>query len=99
MNVLLYSNHCKHIISHIWLKLSHNLSHYHVKRHLLPTGSEVRGVLGVGSIPVAILPSRQVMKTIALHKHEYSLVIKIRNTSGSTEATIHPLAIILTAAV
>ena len=25
--------------------------------NLLPTGSEERGVLGVGSIPVAILPS------------------------------------------
>ena len=34
--------------------------------HLLPTGSEERGVLGVGSIPVAILPSCQDMKTIAL---------------------------------
>ena len=27
--------------------------------HLLPTGSEERGVLGVGSIPVAIPPSCQ----------------------------------------
>ena len=34
--------------------------------HLLPTGSEEREVLGVGSIPVAILPSCQDMKTIAL---------------------------------
>ena len=33
---------------------------------LLPTGSEERGVLGVGSIPVAILPSCQDMNTIAL---------------------------------
>ena len=33
---------------------------------LLPTGSEEREVLGVGSIPVAILPSCQGMKTIAL---------------------------------
>ena len=33
---------------------------------LLPTGSEEREVLGVGSIPVAILPSRQDMKTFAL---------------------------------
>ena len=32
---------------------------------LLPTGSEERGVLGVGSIPVAILPSCQNMKTTA----------------------------------
>ena len=33
---------------------------------LLPTGSEERGVLGVGSIPVAILSCSQDMKTIAL---------------------------------
>ena len=33
---------------------------------LLPTGSEERGVLGVGSISVAMLPSCQDMKTIAL---------------------------------
>ena len=34
---------------------------------LLPTRSEERGVLGVGSIPVAILPSCQdVKRTIAL---------------------------------
>ena len=33
--------------------------------NLLPTGSEEREVLGVGSIPVAILPSHQNIKTIA----------------------------------
>ena len=33
---------------------------------LLPTGSEERGVLGVGSLPVVICPSCQDMKTIAL---------------------------------
>ena len=33
---------------------------------LLPTGSEERGVLAVRSIPVAILPSCQNMKTMAL---------------------------------
>ena len=33
---------------------------------LLPTGSEERGVLGVRSIPSAILPSCQNMKTMAL---------------------------------
>ena len=33
---------------------------------LLPTGSEEKGVLEVGSIPDAILPSRQYMTTIAL---------------------------------
>ena len=43
---------------------------------LLPTGSEERGVLWFGSIPVAILPSCQDMKTIALslHKHAYIVV-------------------------
>ena len=52
---------------------------------LLPTGSEERGVLGFGSIPVAILPSCQDVKIIALelHKHVYSWVVKIRNTSGA----------------
>ena len=50
---------------------------------LRPTGSEERGVFKVGSIPVAILPSCQHMKTIALkmHNHEYGWVVKIRNTS------------------
>ena len=33
---------------------------------LLPTGSKEREVLGVGSIPVAILPSCPDMKSIAL---------------------------------
>ena len=33
---------------------------------LLSTGSEERKVLGVGSFPVAILPSCQDMKTVAL---------------------------------
>ena len=33
---------------------------------LLPNGSEERGVMGVVRIPVAILPSCQDMKTIAL---------------------------------
>ena len=42
--------------------------------HLLPTGSEEREVLGVGSIPVAILPSRQDMKTIALQCREINIV-------------------------
>ena len=49
---------------------------------LLPTGGDERGVLGVGSIPVAILPSGQDTKTVALylHKHKCSWVVKIRNT-------------------
>ena len=50
---------------------------------LLPTGSEERGVLAVGSIPAAILCSCQDMKTIALslHKQAYSWVVKLRNPS------------------
>ena len=57
--------------------------------HLLPTGSEEREVLGVGSIPVAILPSCQDMKTIALlfFKHKKSWVAKITNPS---EAVFRP---------
>ena len=35
-------------------------------RVLLPNKSEERGVLGVGSIPVAILPSCQDINAIAL---------------------------------
>ena len=54
-----------------------------VKCNLLPTRSEERGVLGAGIIPVAILPSCQDMKTIALylHKNEISWILKLRNTS------------------
>ena len=50
---------------------------------LLPNGSEEREVLGFGSIPVAKLPSCHDMNHIALqlHEHEYSWVVKIRNTS------------------
>ena len=33
--------------------------------HLLPTGSEDRGVLGFGSIPVAILPNKHYCVIIA----------------------------------
>ena len=66
---------------------------------LLPAGSEERGVLGVGSIPVAILPSCQDIKT-ALHKHDIWLGSKNKkHPRGSTQATILPLAIILTAAL
>ena len=32
--------------------------------HLIPTGSEKRGVLGVETIPVAILPSCQCMRLL-----------------------------------
>ena len=51
-------------------------------------GIEERGVLGVGSIPVAIIPSCHDMKTIALqlHKHEYSWVVKDKKQlRGSTQ--------------
>ena len=36
---------------------------------LLPTESDKRGVLGVGSIPVATLPSRQYMEMNASQLH------------------------------
>ena len=53
------------------------MSMYCLKIVLPTTGSEEREVLGVGSIPVAILPSRQDMKNIALQLHKD----EIRNTS------------------
>ena len=37
---------------------------HRVTRSLLPTGSEVMGVFGVGSIPVAILPPCQHIKLL-----------------------------------
>ena len=51
---------------------------------LLSTESEEREVLGIESIPVAILPSCQYMKTmtLSLHKHEYGWIVKLRNTDG-----------------
>ena len=57
--------------------------------YLLPTGSEDREILGVGSIPVAILLSCQNVRNNALllHKHAYSWLVKIRNTS---EAVLGP---------
>ena len=56
---------------------------------LLPTGSEERELMGMGSIPVAIISSCQAMETVALelYKPEYSCVVKIRNTS---EAVLRP---------
>ena len=42
--------------------------------YLLPTGSEEREVLEFGSIPVAILPSIQNMKIIALQLHNMNIV-------------------------
>ena len=55
--------------------------------NLLPTGCEERGVLGVGSISVTILPSDQDMKLL-----HYNWVVKIRNTS---EAALHALVSII----
>ena len=53
--------------------------------YLLPTGSEERGALGVGSIPVVVHPPPRVndVRNVALtlHKHEYSWIVEIRNTS------------------
>ena len=42
--------------------------------YLLPNRSEEKEVLGVGSIPVAILPSCQNMKVIALQLHNINIV-------------------------
>ena len=41
---------------------------------LLPTESEEREVLGVGSIIVAIIPSCQDMKTIAIYSKNLNIV-------------------------
>ena len=54
---------------------------------LLPTESEEREVLGVRSILVERFPSCQDMETIIMQRHEYSWVVKIRNTS---EAVLRP---------
>ena len=40
----------------------------------IPTGSEKREVLGVGFIPVAILPPGQNMKIIAVQLHNINIV-------------------------
>ena len=45
-----------------------------MKVFLLPTASEKREVLGVGSTPVAILPSCQNMKIIAVQLHNMNIV-------------------------
>ena len=44
---------------------------YCIVIHLLPTKREERGVLGVGSIPVVILPSCEDMKPIALQLQQH----------------------------
>ena len=45
----------------------------YVCMYLLPPGSEERKVLGVGSIPVAVLPSCQNMKIIASQLHRMNI--------------------------
>ena len=47
---------------HLVVSLGVNGRQY--RPNLLPTGSEEKGVLGVGSIPVAILPSYQYIKLL-----------------------------------
>ena len=68
---------------------------------LLPTGSEEREVLGHRSIPVAILPTCQYMKMMHHNYIDMNIVGSKhkKHLGGSTQATIHPLAIILTAAL
>ena len=48
----------------------------HLVKEVLLTGSQEREVLGVGSIPVAILPSCQNMEIIALQLHNMDIVGK-----------------------
>ena len=48
-------------LSMIFLSIPCSIPHLVSITHLLPTGSEERGMLGVGSIPVAMLPSCQDM--------------------------------------
>ena len=59
--------------------------------HVFTTGSKESEVLGVGSIPIAILLSCQYryVNNISLtwHRYEYNWVVKIRNTS---EAVFRP---------
>ena len=91
VSLAIKSYQCQHNHT-IWCKISKLLCLVGTERvddcywdyeYLLPTGGEEREVIGVGSIPVAIYPSCQVLKIIALylHKHEYRWVVKIRNTS------------------
>ena len=64
--------------------------------HLLPTGSEGRGGEGIGSIHVVILHSYQDGENIALelHKRVWLGSKNKEHLRGSTQVTIHPLAII-----
>ena len=69
--------------------------------NVLPNGIEEMEVLGERSIHVAILLSCQDMKTIALQCREIYVVgsKNKKNIRGSTQATIHPLAIIVSMSV
>ena len=55
------------ITSHITMPNDHLTKN--IKYILLPTGSEEREVLGIGSILVAIPPSCQIMKSIVSQLH------------------------------
>ena len=70
-------------------------------RVLLPTGSEEREVFGVESIFVAILPSCQYMKILHYNCTDMNITgsKNKKHLRGSTQAIIHPLGIILTAAL
>ena len=65
---------------------------FHTKRMgiLLPTGSKEREVLGIGNIPVAILPSCQDMNTFELYlqKYEFNKVVKMGNISEAEESSV-----------
>ena len=62
MNVSMISNGLR-LIVYVIPPVPHNVM---TSLDLLQTGSEERGVLGVGNTPVTILPSSQDMKTMAL---------------------------------
>ena len=70
------------------------LSHYKLRNLngclLYPPEVRRGGVLGIGSIPVAVLPSCQNMKKYCIIFAQICKEIH----QGSTEAAIHPLAII-----
>ena len=74
------------------------VSQWNIGLSLLPTGSEERGVLGVGYILLAILLSYQDVRNIAsqLHKHVLLCSRNEKHLRGSTQATISLLDIILT---
>ena len=59
-------NMCVRTLVTKYVSLNRRLCLIGLLMHSLPTGSVERGVLGVGSIPVAMLPSCHDMKTIAL---------------------------------